>query len=96
MSMDPNQMQQMLAFYKAQFPGQLAMGMGNAPAGTNAGAGDVNAMSKLAMALMQRNNMKKYSQQYPQQLAVPPSPSQGQTLSFPGMSVAPGGGGGTP
>ncbi len=90
--MDPNQMQQMLAYYKAQFPGQMAMGMGNAPAGTNTGAGDVNAMSKLAMALMQRNAMQKYQQKYPQQAApvipqtpVPTPVPQGQTLSSGGM-----------
>lgn len=71
MSVSPEQMQQMLAYYKAQFPGQMAMGMGNAPAGTNKGAGDANAMSKLAMALMQRNAMQKYNQQYPQQQAAP-------------------------
>lgn len=84
----------MLAYYKTKFPGQLAMGMGNAPAGANKGAGDVNAMSKLAMALMQRNAMQKYNQQYPQQNALPtpntqpPVPAQGQTLSSP---VGPGG-----
>jgi hypothetical protein len=80
---------QMLAYYKAQFPGQLAMGMGNAPAGTNSGAGAANGLTKLMMALMQARAMQQYNKKYPQQPATPaipntPTPTQDQTSSAPG------------
>ena len=88
MSTSPDQMQQMLAYYKAQFPGQIAAGMGNAPVGTNSGAGAANGMSKLLMALMQQNAMKKYQQQYGPKPV--PQASQGQTLSAP-TPTGPGG-----
>ncbi len=85
--MDPNQTNQLLAYYKAQFPGQMAMSLGNAPTGTDKGAGTSNGIAKIAMALMQRNAMQKYNQQYPQQTApaipqtpVPTPVPQGQTL----------------
>lgn len=80
--------QQLVDYYRAMFPGQMAMTMGNAPTGSNTGAGAGNAMTKLALAMMQANRMKKYQQQYPQQAAAPvpntTPPTQGQTLATPG------------
>jgi len=94
MSMDPQLLAQMLAraqgaqispqataLAHAQLPGQLAMGMGNAPQGTGSGAGAANALTKLAMAMMQRRRMQQYQQQYGQPQV--PTPGQGQTLSGP-------------
>lgn len=75
--------QQMLDYYRAMFPGQIAMGMGNAPSGANAQAGQANAVTKLMLALMQQRAMQKYKQQYPQQPAVP-SQSQPVTTNAPG------------
>lgn len=76
---------QQLAYFKTMFPGMAAANMGNAPAGTNMGAGAANGMSKLLLALMQQNAMKKYNQR-PQV----PQGSQGQTLSAP-TPTGPGG-----
>ena len=83
--MDPSQINpQMLAYYKSQFPGQVAMGMGNAPGGTTQSAGAGNAVSKLVLALMQQKASQKYKQQYPQQGA---QNQQGQTLAAPPPSA---------
>jgi hypothetical protein len=93
MSVSPDQMQQMLAMYKAQFPGQMAASMGNAPAGTTQGAGAANGLSKLALAMIQQKRMQQLKQQLaqPQAATAPavPPPGQGQTLSAPpaGMPV---------
>jgi hypothetical protein len=86
MSADPNQIAQLIALYKQQFPGgapqqqayqqaqapgQAAMAMGNAPAGTNTTAGGTNALAKLMLALMQKKRMQGYQAQYPQQGTTP-------------------------
>lgn len=110
MSADPNQMAQMLAMYRQMFPGgmpqaqayqnaqapmQAAMGMGNAPQGTNVGAGGTNALAKLVLAMLARKRMQDYQKQYPQQgttamggSAMPPSAAGGDPS---GGSVAAGG-----
>lgn len=80
--------QQLLDYYHAMFPGQMVSNMGNAPQGTNSTAGGANAVTKLALAMMQANRMKQYQQKYPQQPA-PQAPGttppvQGQTLAMPG------------
>jgi len=91
MSADPNQMAQMLAMYKSQFPTQAGLGMGNAPAGTTAGAGAANGLSKLMLALMQQKANQQYKLKYPQQQAAPvpnttpPVPSQGISPAAPPM-----------
>lgn len=91
MSVSPDQMQQMLAMYKAQFPGQMAASMGNAPAGTTQGAGMSNGLSKLALAMIQQKRMQQLKQQLAPKTQAP-TPSQGQTLSAPvAASMAPGG-----
>jgi hypothetical protein len=86
MSLDPNQISQLLALYQKQFPGgmpqqqayqnaqapqQAALGMGNAPVGTNTTAGGANALAKLVLAMMSRKRMQDYNQQYPQQGTTP-------------------------
>jgi hypothetical protein len=106
MSADPNQIAQLIALYKQQFPGgmpqqqayqqaqapgQAALHMGNAPAGTNTAAGGTNALAKLMLALMQRKRMQDYNQQYPQQGTTPMG---GPTT--PTTGAAPGVGGGAP
>jgi hypothetical protein len=90
--MDPQMLAQLLmrsqaptpqqqAYQTAQAPGQMAMSMGNAAPGTNVGAGTTNALTKLALAMMQRKRMQDYQKQYgtPQV----PTQAQGQTLSGP-------------
>lgn len=93
MSLDPQtimrliQQQQMMqspqaqAFQHAQAPGMMASSMGNASPGSNTTAGGVNALTKLALAMMQRRRMQDYQKQYgtPQV----PTQSQGVTLSGP-------------
>lgn len=93
MSADPQQMQQMLAMYKALYPGgvpnqqapqlqgfntlQQNLGKG-APMGTNRTAGGVNAASQLMIALLKAQKMKQLQQQVQQQPASP-TPAQGIT-----------------
>jgi hypothetical protein len=72
------------AFQSAQLPGVMASRMGNAPAGSNASAGTVNAMTKLALAMMQRKRMQDYQKQYGSPgMPQAPTQSQGVTLSGP-------------
>lgn len=78
--------QQTLDYYKAMFPGQMAMGMGNAPGGTTPQAGQANALTKLMLALMQQRAMQKYKQQYPQQTT--PTQTQPVTTNAPGGVAA--------
>ncbi len=68
------------ALRSAQMPGTMAMNMGNAAPGTNTTAGGVNALTKLALAMMQRKRMQDYQKQYGPQV---PTQSQGVTLSGP-------------
>jgi hypothetical protein len=79
MSMSPQQMQQMLAMYKQQFPqgqpatpqqqqlqglNQVSAGLGAGPgAGTNKTAGGVNGAAQLITALMKAQKMKQIQNQ---------------------------------
>lgn len=78
MSMSPQQMQQMLALYKQQFPNgqpltpeqqqmqglnQIGSGLAAGPGtGTNRTAGGINGASQLIVALMQAQKTKKIQQ----------------------------------
>lgn len=74
------------AYSQAQSPMQTAAGLGNAPAGTNVGAGGTNAMAKLVLALLARKRMQEYNLQYPQQGL----PQQPQGVTMTGGGTGPG------
>lgn len=92
MSVDP---QQMLAQYKALYGdpkmqglNQLQQGLaGGAPPGTNATAGQTNAVAQLMVALMRSQRQKQLQQQQNQQSPPGTTPAvpmaQGQTTSSP-------------
>jgi hypothetical protein len=84
----PEQMQQMLAMYKQQFPqspqqqqlqglNQVGAGLqGPLPAGANRTAGGINGASQLIVALMKAQKMKQIQQQLTPQQSQPPAASQ--------------------
>lgn len=96
MSTSPQQIQQMLAAYKAMFPNgmpqqnqlagfdaaQQSLGAG-APPGTNRGAGAVNGAAQLMVALMKAQKQKQLQQQLQGQQGGTTPPAQGMSLSTP-------------
>lgn len=97
MSMSPQQIQQLLAQYKQQFPNgqpmtpeqqqmqglnQVTAGLGaGAPAGTNRTAGGVNGAAQLIAALMKAQKMKQIQQQIQPQQGMTPPAPQDFTAN---------------
>jgi hypothetical protein len=88
MSVNPQQMQQMLALYKQQFPGQGgqqgpvgfdAPTPTTMPQGISRGAGNVQGASQLIMALMKAQKQKQIQQQLNQSQVMQGMPQANAT-----------------